>query len=134
MPWIPRHQYADMLNTLDSVADTIIRLGKLLTERQQEVNQLTLALAAAHADETRAFAKGYDAGYNQGRLATAAQGKIDAVIEDSERQRNNRCVYRTSACTGDAYLQVDPYAAELYEEYETVMICDACAYERAQDI
>lgn len=131
MPWIPRHQYDDMLNTLDSVADTIIRLGKLLTERQQEVDRLTLELAAAQADSTRAFAQGFDAGHGRGLIVGVAQGKNSVVIEG---QRTNRCVFQTNACTGNAYLRMDPYDAEIYGDDSLAMICDACAYERAQDI
>jgi hypothetical protein len=122
MPWIPRHQYDELLKTLDGVTDKIQTLGKRLTERQQEVDQLRLELAVAHADATRAFAKGYDAGH-----AAAASVVIKANEQDT-------CQYSYFGCTGLGYWQEDPYAAEIHGDHRVVLACDSCTRARAEDI
>lgn len=134
MPWIPRHQYDNLLDTLDSVADTVIRMGGHLTDRKREIDRLTLELAAAQADQTRAYAEGFDAGVARGRLAAAAQEKIDAVIETSEQARKDTCQYSYFGCTGLGYWQEDPYAAEIHGDHRVVLACDSCTRARAEDI
>lgn len=37
-------------------------------------------------------------------------------------------------CTGIEELGVDPFAAEIYEDYTEVMMCPGWSYERAMDI
>lgn len=37
-------------------------------------------------------------------------------------------------CTGIEELGVDPFAAEIYDDYTEVMMCPGWSYERAMDI